>query len=346
MQRLIPAVLVLIAAALVVSLLVANWSDISQWVQSEQRAMQTQLARAIQAVRSGDQFAVVTLLSACLLYGLLHAVGPGHGKFLIGGAAVASRRTAWRMATIGFSASLMQAVSAVVLAYGGLGLAAATGSAVIGSAEGLLMPISFAAMALVGVWIALRGYRMIRGQTSAQVHSHDVLEHAHHRAHDHGHDHVHSHDHADHAHHHHDHIHTHAHSGECAAGCKHMPTAEEAEKLETWRDVAALVLSIGIRPCSGALIVLIISWHFGLYLVGALGTVAMAVGTGVIVASVALFATNVRDSGLFRLSSSGDGISALSFGRLQILVGSLVVVVCLAFIFSGTPSAVPIGLTR
>jgi len=125
-----------------------------------------------------------------------------------------------------------------------------------------------------------------------------------------------------------------------------MPTAEEAEKLETWRDVAALVLSIGIRPCSGALIVLIISWHFGLYLVGALGTVAMAVGTGVIVSLVALFATTVRDSGLFRLSSSSDGISALSFGRLQMLVGSLVVVVCVSLMFSGTSPAVPIGMAR
>lgn len=338
MQAMTRAALVVLGAAALLTVLAVYWSDVVLWAQAEQRALQTQLARAIQAVRSGEQLAVASLMGACLLYGLLHAIGPGHGKFLIGGAAVASRRTAWRMATIGFSASLMQAASAIVLAYGGLGLAAATGSAIIGSAQGLLVPLSFAAMALVGFWIAVRGVRLILAQANTSVpHRHanlalHALDHSHH-----------NHSHHDHAHH--DHAH-HEHSGHCAAGCKHMPTVDEAEKAESWRDIAALVLSIGVRPCSGALIVLIISWHFGLYLVGALATVAMAVGTGLIVGAVALFATTVRDSGLFRLGADGGSISLASFGRLQVLAGTMVVIVCLVFIVSDVSTSVPTGLVR
>ena len=330
------ALVILLGAALIIVAAVANWSDITAWALAEQRSMQTQLARALQSIRSGDEWAIAGLISACLIYGLLHAIGPGHGKFLIGSAAVASRRTAWRMAGIGFSASLMQAITAIVLAYGGLGLAATTGSVIVGNAERLLMPISFAAMALVGVWIVLRGVRMIRSHAPALV-SIDTTPNT---AQPHVHEHAQSGHQEEHAHHHHHH------AGECAAGCKHMPTVEETENLESWRDVAALILSIGIRPCSGALIVLIISWHFGLYVVGALGAVAMAVGTGLIVSLVALFATAVRDTGFFRLSSNSEGLSAVSFGRLQVVAGSLVVVACLSLMIGSTPGAAPMGLVR
>lgn len=335
MPKLTGAVLVILGAAALLFAAYANWTDIVTWVQGEQQAMQTELAKAIQAVRLGDQFAIATLVSACFIYGLLHAIGPGHGKFLIGGAAVASRRTAWRMATIGFASSLMQALSAIVLAYGGLGLLSATGGAIIGSANGLLMQISFTAMALVGAWIILRGVRLMAASPPGGEHEHHAHSHS---------DHAHAHDH-DHERHHGHHGHHHSHSGQCASGCKHMPTVDEAEKIESWRDIAALVLSIGIRPCSGALIVLIISWHLGLHAVGALGTVAMAVGTGVVVGLVAIFATTVRDSGFFRLS--GDGaISMASFGRLQVLAGTLVVAVCVALMISGASSSAPTGLVR
>ncbi|MEO0620109.1 MAG: hypothetical protein AAFZ01_12635, partial [Pseudomonadota bacterium] len=129
--------------------------------------MQAQLAIALQAVRAGDLAAITTLLVACFSYGVLHALGPGHGKVLVSGAAVASRRTAVRMALIGFSASLVQAVSAVVLAYGSLGLLKASGSAVIGNANAWLVPISFVLMALVGLWIVIRGARLVYGPATA-----------------------------------------------------------------------------------------------------------------------------------------------------------------------------------
>lgn len=333
MRAMTPAALVVLGAAALLTALAVHWSDIVLWAQTEQRAMQAQLARAIQAVRTGEQLAVASLMSACLLYGLLHAIGPGHGKFLIGGAAVASRRTAWRMAAIGFSASLMQAASAILLAYGGLGLAAATGSAIIGSAQGFLIPLSFAAMALVGIWIVVRGVRIVLTQSQATAPADSSVPHTHTNASLalHGFDHNHA---------------QHGHSGHCAAGCKHMPTVDEAERAESWRDIAALVVSIGVRPCSGALIVLIISWHFGLYLVGALATVAMAVGTGLVVGAIAVFATTVRDSGLFRLGADGGAISLASFGRLQVIAGSMVVIVCMVFIASDVSSSAPTGLVR
>ena len=339
-------VLILLGAAALVIAIVLHWSDIAFWVQGEQRAIQTQLAKTIHAVRAGDQFAVAALLGACFLYGLLHAIGPGHGKFLIGSAAIASRSTAWRMATIGFSSSLMQAVSAVLLAYGGLGLVSLTGSAVIGSANTVLVPLSYAAMALVGAWIAVRGFRLIAQQKALNpgpMSAPALATASHHPHHNGACDHTHDAPHAFQAIHGPQHNHA---DGQCAAGCRHLPTVHEAESLEGWRDIVTLVLSIGLRPCSGALIVLIISWHFGLLAVGALGTVAMAVGTGLVVALVALFATTVRESGLLRLTSGGEAVSLATFGRLQMVAGSLVVVACLAAMATGVTAPAPTGLVR
>ena len=88
------AFLILVGATLVILAVAFNWSDVVSWAQAEQRTVKAQLASTIHAIRAGDDLAVAGLISACLIYGLLHAVGPSHGKFLLGSAAVASRRTA------------------------------------------------------------------------------------------------------------------------------------------------------------------------------------------------------------------------------------------------------------
>lgn len=327
MPALARAILVIACAMLMLILAYANWYEISQWVQGMQRAMQAQLAVALQAVRSGDRAAIATLLTACFTYGVLHAVGPGHGKVLVGGAAVASRRTAVRMATIGFSASLLQAVSAIALAYGSLGFLSATGSAIIGNANKWLVPMSFVLMALVGLWIAIRGVRLLFAPVTdftepGSAHANETVSQGHT-----GHD-------------------AHAHGHGCGSSCKHMPTVHEIEEMESWRDIGALMLSIGVRPCSGALIVLIISWQLGLHLIGALGAFAMAVGTGLIVGLIAVLAATVRDAGFFRLSAEGDAISVATFGWLQVVAGGVIAVICAAFLLSGVSVAVPTGIVR
>lgn len=302
-----------LAAGVLIGLaaLIWSWPEISAWAVEQRRLLQTDLARAVNAIRGGDWAAAATLISASALYGFVHAVGPGHGKVLIAGAAVASRRTAWRMAGIGVLASLAQALTAIVVVYGVLGALALGGSAALGVAEGLLAPLSTGAIALVGLWMVVRGLRLWRA--------------------DHG--------------HHHDHDHDHSAGHSCHAGCRHGPTAAETELLTTWRDVAALVASIGARPCSGALIVLVICWRFELYAVGALSAVAMALGTSLVVSGAAIAATTLRDAG--GLTEGGDpGATRRRIALLHIATGSLVAILSIAMLATliGEPSAA--GLIR
>lgn len=250
----------LLAVVLLLGLLMNRFGgDLLVWAKETQRSVQGDLARAVNAVRKGDSLALASLLGASFLYGFAHAAGPGHGKLLIAGAATASRRTARRMAAIGFCASLTQALSAVLLAYGALGMFSLTGRAAAGLAETWLAPLSAAAVALVGLWILIRGLRGLFATRRAGG--------------DHDHDH-----------------------GSCGPGCRHAPSVEEAERAESWTETLSLVLSIGLRPCSGALIVLAIAWNFQLYLAGVLSALAMAVGTGLVVGGVAIFAAGFRDA--------------------------------------------------
>jgi len=318
--------------------------ELIQWAKAQQQATQRELAGSIQAIRRGtDPWALWALLGGCFVYGVVHAIGPGHGKVLIGGAAFASRRTAWRMAGIGFLASLAQAVTAIVLVYAGLGVLALSSGAIIGTTERLLVPISFAAMVGIGIWIAWRGVRMVRHAAATERGAHHHHGHTcsgHHHddgAHDQDHDHGHQ--------HHHDHSHSHhAHSSECAAGCKHMPTAEEVDRIGSWRDVLALIVAIGIRPCSGALIVLVIAWRFGLYGTGAASAFAMAVGTGIVVATVAIAATALRQMDL-----GGNGSGALSTsvaGGIQAIAGLLIALLCAVLLAGSLATPASTGLLR
>ena len=307
-----------ILAVLVIAYLVFG-TDVAAWARDQKRIVQNQLARSLMAIRAGDMWLVWGLIGLCATYGVVHAVGPGHGKILISGAAAASRRTALRMGVIGFAASLMQAVSAIALIYGGMGLFAISSGWAIGTTERILAPASYGAMALIGLWLCWRGTRMARVILVHATGAHGCHSHAgNHHDYEHGND------------GHSGYATSHAHGSDC--GCRHMPTADDAERVEGWHDVAALILSIGIRPCSGALIVLVIAWHFGLYTVGALSAVAMAIGTGLVVAGVAVFATHLRQ--FMAREGQRDEYGLMVFSGLQIAVGLLIACFCIALMIA------------
>jgi ABC-type nickel/cobalt efflux system permease component RcnA len=120
--------------------------------------------------------------------------------------------------------------------------------------------------------------------------------------HDHGHDHGHGHEHG---HHHHG----------WTAPAAAMPR----------RDFWAMALSIGIRPCSGAVIVLLFTFGQGLLGAGIAATFAMAVGTAVTVGLLALVALGSRRLALGM--ASGRGRLAAILARSFAVLGALAVVV-------------------
>src|SRR6201999_399386 len=130
----------------------------------------------------------------------------------------------------------------------------------------------------------------------------------HHHGHDHGHD-----------HHHHDHDHDH----DSAWGHAHGPEPEELAGPGGWRRGFSAILAVGLRPCSGAILVLVFALAQGLFWAGVAATFAMGLGTALAVAGIANLAVGAR--GLAgRLASARGGGGLLALRGLEVAAATLV----------------------
>lgn len=274
------------------------------WLQAAQRAAQERLAGAIRALRGGEPGALVAFWALCLGYGVLHAAGPGHGKLVIGGYGVARRVPLGRLAGLAVASSLAQAAVAVALVYAVLAVLGLTRLAVEGAAADWMTPVGHAMIAGLGLWLVLRGLQGLARQGAASA------------AEGHGPGHHHDHD--------HDHDHGHAHGPDC--GHAHGPTLAEVERIGGWRDAALLVAGIALRPCSGALFVLVLTWQLGIALAGVIGAFVMGAGTALVTVAVALMAVWAREGVLAGL---GGGRLGRALPILELTVGAAIAVAAL-----------------
>ena len=106
---------------------------------------------------------------------------------------------------------------------------------------------------------------------------------------------------------------------------------EEADAIASWRDAAALIASIGLRPCTGAVFVLAAAWRFNLPVAGAIGAVAMAIGTGLVVSLVAVSAASARGTTIFAAGVKHAGVAV---PVMQLAAGAAVVLVGIAFLLA------------
>lgn len=276
------------------------------WIGTEQREFYRLMTDALKEMRE-DGSAVWLLVGLSFLYGILHAAGPGHGKVVISSYMLANETELKRGVLLSFASSMLQAISAIVIV--GLGFLILRGTAVsMTEASGWLELASYVLIIGFGVWLFWRKLKTIKAERA----------HAHSPSHDHAHDHAHSHD-----HHHHG-------ADEVCATCghAHMPSPKDLSGKMDLRAALAAIISVGIRPCSGAVIVLSFGLLNGLYLGGIASVFAMAVGTAITVSTLATIAVTAKNTAL-KFSNSAvmsnnlqTGIELTGAGLL-IVLGSL-----------------------
>ena len=252
------------------------------------------LTAALKAMKD-DPVKVLGLVGLSFAYGVFHAVGPGHGKAVISSYLIANETELRRGIFISLLASLAQGVTAILLV--GTAYLFLRGTAVSMRDATLYMErASFLLIAGFGLWLLYTKTRAIFGGAGHGAHDHD-----HHHEHDHGH-----------AHHHDDH---HVHGPDCGCGHVHMPEPKDlGGKDFDWKGAGSAILAIGMRPCSGALIVLTFALLNGLILGGIASVFAMAIGTAITVSVLAIIAVSAKGLAVRLAGRGSTRASVIGYG--------------------------------
>ena len=259
---------------------------ISHWAALQQREAQTALAAGLRAVRAGEPGAWITLMGVCASYGFFHAAGPGHGKLLIGGYGAAARVTALRLSALAVISSLAQALTAIMLVGAGALVLGWSRARMTDTAEQVLAPASYGAIAMVGLWLAWRGLRRVRSVRAAAPVAEDGTCHS--------------------------------------CGHAHGPSVDQVAGLTSWRDAVVIVVSVAMRPCTGAVFLLILCFGLGIPLAGIVGAMVMGLGTASVTVLVAILAVGTRRSALAGWSGSG---AVRAIALIEIVAGAVIAVI-------------------
>ncbi len=282
-------------------------SGVIGWILDKQSQFYRQISATVKAAKS-DGSAVWTLLAISFGYGVFHAAGPGHGKAVISSYVIANGETARRGIVLAFVSAMLQALVAVVIVTIGAWLLNVTAQTMC-STERVIEIVSYGLIALLGarlLWSKgagfLRTFRQSRGDALTPVLATSGAGHAHH---DHGHD-EHQHHHAAHAHHDHAHHHDHPHGHNPAHGAhghvhdehcghSHGPTPDQLAGPGGWTRGLSAIIAVGLRPCSGAILVLVFALAQGMFWAGVAATFLMGLGTAITVAAIAVFAVTAKN---------------------------------------------------
>ena len=154
-----------------------------------QRQVNAGVAIHMRALETGNSFAAFFLgLGVAFLYGMLHALGPGHGKFVIMSYFMGREVYVLRGLVMAAQMAVVHVIAAVVIVWVadillktslGIGLADVPG----------IRAGSFLIIAGIGVYMLYQAVRGSRGHTHTHTHTHGHNHHHHHHGHSHDHTH-------------------------------------------------------------------------------------------------------------------------------------------------------------
>ncbi len=237
-------------------------AGLTGWILALQQHFDLLMREAVRAIRT-DASAFWSLAGLAFAYGVFHAAGPGHGKAVLAAYLIANERALKRGLIMAALAALLQALVAIVLVLGLTTLLGVTARSLRDAAQWVELA-SYAAIALVGAALVWRkGRAFLQKPQIASRFVCDGGEDA-----------------------------SHVHGPDCAH--VHMPDPAKLGGKLDWRDAAGTVIAAGLRPCSGAILVLVFAAAQGIVQAGIAATLAMAAGTALTTGAIAAFAVYAK----------------------------------------------------
>jgi len=251
--------------------------DPVMWARDEQQNFYGRMSATLKAMRGPNAVAAGwTLMLLSFAYGIFHAAGPGHGKAVISTWLLATESELRRGILVSFMSAIIQALTAIVL-VSVLFLVVASVGSTAHDVAGVLESASYALIGLLGgylIWTAVRLLAArrasaapagVRTRQSVALSDFASFEPLRNEA-------------------------VHVHGPDCGCGHAHLPEAKDLKGGFSFAKAFSLAFAVGIRPCTGAILVLVFANGLGLYWAGIASTLAMALGTFITVSVIAAIA--------------------------------------------------------
>lgn len=306
--------------------LCAGWLLYSQWPSllhasaGLQKELNFEMAALIQKVVSDPLKAGGLLTLFSFLYGLLHALGPGHGKVILSAYIATHPAKLRHSALLSILASLLQGTVAIVLVSVVLFILNLSVRQ-LNNVSLITEKASYAFIILFGSIIIIRALRrlfirppvnkpqikMIRvsGNKPSAVLQPVSLQTGQ--------------------------------SQTCSCGHQHVMPGNKVTG--NWRTQAGMILAMGCRPCSGALLVLLFSSVIGVFHWGIIAVFAMALGTGITLCMIAWFVHSMRFLAL-HLSRNPERKPNRHYSDILRLIAGVVFIVAGLLMYQGAGMSV------
>ncbi|MBA1155770.1 nickel/cobalt transporter [Microvirga mediterraneensis] len=266
--------------------------SIGAWILSVQSGFYASLQAGVRQMKENGS-ALSSLLLVGFAYGVFHAAGPGHGKGVISAYLVADDKALRK----GFALSLAAALVQALVAIGIVSIVNLVLRATASTMNKLAMNVelaSFVAVALLGAVITWRKAGKVLGVMALARNPYAAVQED-----------------CDHV---------------------HMPPPQELSRLTRWRDMAGVAVAAGIRPCAGALIVLVFALSQGVFAAGIAATFAMALGTALTTGAIAALAVFFKAMAL-RVAGGRGASGAIAIAGLELLAAAFVLVLGVSLLY-------------
>ena len=272
--------------------LAAHWNDFIQWCLATQITLHRYLVMYLLQLNNHQYSGGLWLLTGAFFYGVLHAIGPGHGKFIVTTWLSTNNENPVAARVVPFLGSLMQGVSAILFVFIlAVGLNLASGD--LSTSRWYVEKISAVMIGAFGAYIiyqSLKGLRPRKMTISAlkPLHQHDE---------------------------------------QC--GCGHHGVGAGLAEGD-WKTRLGVILAVGARPCSGAIMILLFSNALGIVSCGMAAVMTMSLGTALSIMGLSLAVRYARE----RTVALFGGNSSLSWLVPAVkIAGGIVLVLFAAVLF-------------
>ncbi|MEG5323708.1 nickel/cobalt transporter [Enterobacter bugandensis] len=234
-----------------------HWNAFIQWCLATQITLHRYLVMYLLQLNNNQYSGGLWLLTGAFFYGVLHAIGPGHGKFIVTTYLSTNKESELAARTVPFLGSLMQGVSAILFVFIlAVGFNLASGD--ISTSRWYVEKISAVLIGAFGAFIiyqVLKSLRPQRMRISAitPLHQHDEY-----------------------------------------CGCGHHGVGADLTQGD-WKTRLGVILAIGARPCSGAIMILMFSNALGIVTWGMAAVMIMSLGTALSIMGLSLAVRYARE---------------------------------------------------